>query len=149
MRLNSRLLGWVYGLLVVAVAMRLVFRPFKSISRRSENLGGLLMFVFFVFLFFAFLFMGIGYIGVFFARVIQAAVARQRERLADASAVQLTRNPEGLRGALLKLVGKRFGSRLETAHAEEAAHMLFAAGTLRLFSTHPSPLERPPPWSRT
>ena len=42
--------------------------------------------------------MVLGYIGVFFGRLLQAAVSRHRERLADASAVQFTRNPAGLDG---------------------------------------------------
>ena len=73
---------------------------------------------------------------------MQAAVSRQRERLADASAVQFTRNPGGLAGALLKIAGVSSGSRLVTPEAEEVAHMLFAAGLPRLFATHPSLEER-------
>ena len=86
--------------------------------------------------------MVLGYIGVFFGRLLQAAVARHRERLADASAVQFTRNPVGLSGALLKIAGGNAGSRLITPEAEEVAHMLFAAGLPRLFATHPSLEER-------
>ena len=142
MRLNSRLLGWVYGLLIVAVAMRMFLGQFTRIVQRAENFGLFLMIILIVFIVFAFLVMGIGYIGVFFARILQAAVSRQRERLADASALQFTRNPEGLRGALLKIAGTDRGSRLRTAHAEEAAHMLFAAGSFRLFGTHPPLLQR-------
>ena len=84
--------------------------------------------------------MVLGYIGVFFGRLLQAAVSRHRERLADASAVQFTRNPVGLTGALLKIAGASAGSRLVAPEAEEVAHMLFAAGLPRLFATHP-PLE--------
>ena len=65
-----------------------------------------------------------------------------RERLADASAVQFTRNPVGLSGALLKIAGAGAGSRLVTPEAEEVAHMLFAAGLPRLFATHPPIEER-------
>jgi Zn-dependent protease with chaperone function len=70
----------------------------------------------------------IGWIGVFFGRLIQAAVSRQREFLADASSVQFTRNPAGLAGALKKIGGLSFGSKLEAAHAEEASHMFFGNG---------------------
>ncbi len=47
----------------------------------------------------------IGYVGVFFANLIQAAVSRQREFLADASAVQFTRNPDGIASALKRIGG--------------------------------------------
>jgi hypothetical protein len=69
-------------------------------------------------------------------------VSRHRERLADASSVQFTRNPVGLSGALLKIAGTSSGSRLVTPEAEEVAHMLFAAGLPRLFATHPPIEER-------
>jgi len=80
----------------------------------------------------------IGWVGVFFGRLLQAAVSRHRERLADASAVQFTRDPSGLTGALLKIAGLSAGSRLVTPNAEEVAHMLFAPGLNRLMATHPS-----------
>ena len=63
-----------------------------------------------------------------FGRLIQAAVSRQREFLADASSVQFTRNPAGLAGALKKIGGLSYGSKLEAAHAEEASHMFFGNG---------------------
>ena len=82
----------------------------------------------------------LGYIGVFFGRLIQAAVSRHRERLADASAVQFTREPQGLKGALVKIGAQGGGSLLSDARTEEVAHMLFASGMRRMFATHP-PLE--------
>ena len=69
-------------------------------------------------------------------------MSRQRERLADASAVQFTRNPGGLKEALLKIAGLTEGSRLTEADAEQVAHMLFAPGLKRLFTTHPPIAER-------
>jgi hypothetical protein len=75
-------------------------------------------------------------------RLLQAAVSRQRERLADASGVQFTRNPDGLKGALVKIAGVPDGSRIVSADAEQAAHMLFAPGVSRLFATHPPLAER-------
>ena len=86
--------------------------------------------------------MVLGYIGLLAGRILQAAVSRQRERLADASAVQFTRNPEGLKDALLKIAGLGEGSRLTAADAEQVAHMLFAPGLRRLFATHPPLAER-------
>ena len=137
MRLNSKLMGWVFGLLVVAIAARIFMHGAGSGRRRSngKNDGGALIMV-------ALAVMVIGYIGVFVGRILQAAVSRNRERLADASAVQFTRNPQGLVGALLKIAGVSSGSKLESPDKEEVAHMLFAPGMSRLFATHPDIGER-------
>ena len=64
-----------------------------------------------------------GAIGVFFGRLIKSAVSRQREFLADASAVQFTRNPDGIANALKKIGGMEYGARLSTDYAEEASHL--------------------------
>jgi hypothetical protein len=83
----------------------------------------------------------LGAIGVFFGRLIQAAVSRQREFLADASSVQFTRNPSGLSGALQKIGRYGFGSRLESEHAPDMCHMFFGNGVAEpffgLLATHP------------
>ena len=83
----------------------------------------------------------LGAIGVFFGRLIQAAVSRQREFLADASSVQFTRNPGGLSGALQKIGRYGYGSRLESEHAPDMCHMFFGNGLgepfFGLMATHP------------
>jgi Zn-dependent protease with chaperone function len=135
MRLNSRLLGWVFGLLVVAIAMRIFLQGAGGRSHRRDGKGGALILI-------AVAIMAIGYIGVFVGRLLQAAVSRHRERLADASAVQFTRNPQGLVGALLKIAGVQSGSKIESPAKDEVAHMLFAPGMSRLFATHPPLTER-------
>src|SRR6187549_268940 len=136
MRLNLRLLGWTFGLLAIAIVARIVLQTSPRSSGRDRRDGaGALMLA-------ALAIMVLGYIGVFFGRLLQAAVSRHRERLADASAVQFTRNPLGLSGALLKIAGVSSGSRLVTPEAEEVAHMLFAAGLPRMFATHPPIEER-------
>jgi Zn-dependent protease with chaperone function len=134
MRLNIRIMGLLFGLLVIAIAGRTVtwHAPRQSDSRRGG--GGLLIVA-------GVLVMALGYVGVFFGRLIQAAVSRQRELLADASAVQFTRDTSGLRDALLK-IGSVRGSRIRHFDAEEVAHMLFAPGMTRWFATHPSLLAR-------
>ncbi len=82
----------------------------------------------------------VGLLTVFFGRILQAAVSRQREFLADASAVQFTRYPDGLKSAFEKLKGGA-SSRVESDAAAEMNHaFLFRAGGARLFDTHP-PLE--------
>ena len=131
MRLNVQLMGWLFGLLVVALIGRTLLR-YAPRGRRVA--GGVLAAGFAV--------MILGYVGMFFARILQAAVARQRERLADASSVQFTRNPGGLRGALLKIAGLPEGSIITEADGEQAAHMFFAPGVARLLRTHPSIAER-------
>ena len=136
MRLNLRLLGWTFGLLAVAIVARIVLQtsPRGGGRGRRDGAGALIIA--------ALAAMILGYIGVFFGRLLQAAVARHRERLADASAVQFTRDPGGLTGALLKIAGIGAGSRLITPAAEQVAHMLFAPGLSRFFATHPPIEER-------
>jgi hypothetical protein len=86
----------------------------------------------------------IGYVGLFFGKLIKSAVSRQREFLADAAAVQFTRNPGGLAGALKRIGGLGRGSRITEANPEEASHLFFGnalrASLFGLMSTHP-PLE--------
>jgi Zn-dependent protease with chaperone function len=132
MRLNVQLMGWVFGLFVVGVIGRLILN-FSPRDRRNNNNAmvalGLAVMV-------------LGYVGMFFGRLLQAAVSRQRERLADASGVQFTRNPQGLKEALIKIAAIPEGSTLATPQAEQAAHMFFADGLHRVFATHPPLLER-------
>src|SRR6187397_2563413 len=136
MRLNLRLLGWTFGLLAVAIVARTLLNssPHATRGSRKDGAGALMLAALAV--------MMLGYIGVFFGRLLQAAVSRHRERLADASAVQFTRDPSGLTGALLKIAGVSAGSKLVTPEAEQVAHMLFASGLSRVFATHPPIEER-------
>ena len=138
MRLNIRLMGLLNGILFLAllggVLMRLALttRPRSSNDKNGGSIvaaliaGGLVLYI-------------VGWIGVFFGKLIKAAVSRQREFLADASAVQYTRNPGGLAGALSKIASH--SSRLEHPKAQEASHMFFGNGMaeawLGLFATHP------------
>lgn len=136
MRLNIRIMGLLFGLLAIAVLARTVLRfvpQGRSGNRRGGAGGGI-----FVILVAAVAVLVIGYVGLFFGRLIQAAVSRSRESLADASAVQFTRDPGGLRGALVKIGATARGSYLASPQGEEVAHMLFAPGMSRLFATHPA-----------
>jgi Zn-dependent protease with chaperone function len=137
MRLNLRLIGIINGLLVLAILGRQLLRVRAGSSRGGKGanvlpLIGLALVI-------------LGGIGVLFGRLIKSAVSRQREFLADAAAVQFTRNPPGLAGALKKIGGLAAGSRLENPKAEEASHLFFgnglAASWLAWFATHP-PLEQ-------
>jgi len=138
MRLNIRLIGVLTGIMLLAILGRIVFEwggTVRTDDRDGKNSQIPL------FLLGAALFL-VGGIGVFFAKLIKAAVSRQREFLADASAVQFTRNPDGIAGALWKI--GQVGSRLETSRADEAAHMFFGNGLRKSFvdwfATHP-PIE--------
>ena len=135
MRLNIRLMGAVFGILCLAIIGRVLLQT-RFGNRRDRNplpLLGLALVV-------------IGSVGVFFGRLIQAAVSRQREFLADASAVQFTRNPQGLAGALKKIGGLGLGSRLQTSQADAASHMFFSNGMrgslFGLMDTHPPLAQR-------
>ena len=130
MRLNIRLMGWLFGLLAIGTVGRFILR---ATPRRSREAGPLLAL--------GAAMLALGYLGLFLGRLIQAAVSRQREWLADASAVQFTRNPEGLRGALLLIAGSPARGRMAASAADEVAHLLFAQGLSRAFATHP-PLEK-------
>ncbi len=143
MRLNIRLIGILHGLLVLAIIGRILLHFASSgRSRSSKKDNGA---IFFLALGLALLI--IGYAGYFFGGIIKRAVSRQREYLADASAVQFTRNPIGLASALKKVGGLSQGGRIANDHAEELSHMFFADGIKRmfggdsLFATHP-PLAR-------
>ena len=144
MRLNIRLIGVLYGILLIGMTGWIIFRSTangnryddrRDDDRRGSNpwpLVGLALYV-------------LGYIGVFFGNLIKAAVSRQREFLADASAVQFTRNPDGIAGALKKIGALAEGSRIRSPEAEEASHMFFGDAVghlLGMFATHPPLVER-------
>ncbi|MFN2333832.1 MAG: M48 family metallopeptidase [Wenzhouxiangellaceae bacterium] len=134
MRLNIRLMGVLFGILIMAVVGRKMLFTMRFSRGRNRNNGGAVVIL-------ALAVVVVGYIGLFFGRWIQAALSRQREYLADASAVQFTRSPDGIAGALKKIGALAQGSRL-TANTDEVGHMLFASGlSSRLFATHP-PLEQ-------
>ncbi len=140
MRLNIRLLGTLFGITCLSTIGYLLLRA-SSYSRSSRGRGtpallvmaggGLLL---------------VGWIGSFFAGMIRAAVSRQREFLADASAVQFTRYPNGLAGALRKIAAHPAHATLRSPLAADCSHMFFGAAVERsfmnLFATHPPIADR-------
>jgi Zn-dependent protease with chaperone function len=145
MRLNLRLLGILHGILLIALIgyylMRFAGRLGTMRSRgRKRNDIGLYLLLTGVTLWL------VGSIGEFFARLIKAAISRQREYLADAAAVQFTRYPDGIAGALKKIGGLAQGSVVRHPAAEEASHMFFSMAFRTwfagLFATHPPLLKR-------
>jgi Zn-dependent protease with chaperone function len=136
MRLNIRLMGLLFGILLLTVVGRGFLRSGAWNRRRGGGQAALIGLALIL----------LGYIGVLFGKLIKAAVSRQREFLADAAAVEFTRNPGGIGGALRKIAGHPGGGRIEDHHAEELSHFFFADGVggafARAMSTHPPLKER-------
>lgn len=143
MRLNIRLMGVLHGILFIGITGYWLLRSTSRGRRRSSSKDGQAaagIFIFGIALWIT------GYVGVFFGKLIKAAVSRQREYLADSSAVQFTRQPSGISGALQKIGGLAYGSKLDHSNAEEASHMFFANGItssfVQLLATHPPLTQR-------
>ncbi len=136
MRLNIRLMGVLNGILVLGILGYYLMRSasFSGRRRGNDNSGAAILAL-------AIGLMVIGFAGTFFGGLIKAAVSRQREYLADASAVQFTRNPNGIAGALKRIGGLKSGSIVRNPGAPEVSHAFFAQGvtgfTQWLSSTHP------------
>jgi Zn-dependent protease with chaperone function len=162
-RLNLRMIGLLHGLTLLVMPLRLARRVIHRIHDQdymyrmhnvdidygdAQEIGNARLAemtppAFLLLLFFPLTV--IGAIGVFFGRLMKAAISRQREYLADAAAVQYTRNPEGLIGALRKIA--RYGSRILNPGAEVVSHMFFSFSGgetffSRLLTTHPPIRER-------
>ena len=136
MRINLRLTAWIFGLFVITdLAMRIL-----RARGRGKAAGRLKIVALGIFI--------AGSVGLLAGRLLQAAVSRRREHLADASAVQFTRNPGALQGAFITMAAVPEGSQLQHENTVNVAHMLFANTTpswasklgTSWFSTHP-PLE--------
>lgn len=140
-KLNVRLIGVLHGILVIGILGGWLMR--SSIYGRGRRDGRAVLAMITVGL----SLLIIGYVGVFFGNLIKSAVSRQREFLADSSAVQFTRNPNGIAGALKKIGGFSEGARLTNRHTEEASHMFFGHALRKralfgsMLATHP-PLEQ-------
>ena len=136
MRLNIRMMGVLFGIMALGLMGRMILRGGGRrgvilTGRRNKGAGAVLL-------------IGLGLavlgaVGVFLARILKAAVSRQREYLADAAAVQFTRQTRGIAGALKKIGAYSQSSLIRESDAEEISHMLFGAGLKlpRLFATHP------------
>jgi Zn-dependent protease with chaperone function len=136
MRLNLRLTGTVFGILCMALLGQRLIRA-TDVSRKNGST--LLLFGLGIY--------AIGSVGALFGNLLKAAVSRQREFLADASAVQFTRDPSGIAGALKKIGGYVRGAGVRSAGADELSHFFFAdihgrSPSSSWFATHPSLHER-------
>src|SRR5690606_20157002 len=135
MRLNIRLMGVLSGILVLGLIGRRLLMHVRG-GRDSKGVAAVIAA--------GVVLMIVGYVGVFAARLIKAGVSRSREVLADASAVQFTRQSQGLAGALKKIAGLDQGSLMRNSETEEVSHMLFGEwrGYSDWFATHPPVMER-------
>ncbi len=145
-RMNLKLIGWAFGLLVIGLSGRVILRslgnvPMGGDRRRGKGGGGGAIVVI---LLIALALIVVGYLGWWFAQLLKAGISRQREYLADASAVQFTRNPEGIGGALKKLGVHSYRSMVRHVSAQELNHLFIADAIptpfFGLLATHP-PLE--------
>ncbi|MDD9894942.1 MAG: M48 family metallopeptidase [Gammaproteobacteria bacterium] len=135
MRINIRLIGVLHGIMVLGLIGYHLLRS-SSYSRRSKESGGIVALGLGLII--------VGWVGTFFGNLIKAAVSRQREYLADASAVQFTRNPDGIAGALMRIAQHAERSFLDHPNSSEISHALFEEAKFSplsgLYATHP-PLE--------
>lgn len=142
MRLNIRMIGLLHGIMVIGMVGEFLLRSFRVSGEGERGRGGGQFGV----LVFGLGLMAIGYLGAFAGNVIKAAVSRQREFLADASAVQYTRNPDGVAGALKVIGGSTLAGRLNSPAAAQLSHGYFVTGISqffdRLLATHPALDER-------
>jgi Zn-dependent protease with chaperone function/uncharacterized tellurite resistance protein B-like protein len=137
--LNIKMMGTLAGIVFIGAIGEFLMRSQRDSDSRDARAAiaifavGLALFI-------------IGYVGLFFARLIKAAVSRQREFLADASSVQFTRNPDGIAGALDQIRSSTEGALISNRYAEDMSHMFFGQ-SIRvwaggLLDTHPPLAER-------
>jgi len=146
MRIGIRVMGVLYGILLMGLVGQLIFRSVgyagQFRSRNDNKSGNPAMAIIAIGL----ALIVLGFIGTFLGNLIKAAISRQRERLADASGVQFTRNPAGLAGALKRIGGLQVGSQLQAPNAAQASHIFFAEGVWKnmagMWSSHPPLAER-------
>ena len=141
MRLNTRLIGFLYGIQLISEVGSFLMRSNRHDrvlmgSRRGRRGNGVAGIGFGLYV--------TGFIGLIMGRLIKSAVSRQREFLADASAVQFTRNGSAVSGVLKKIYV--YSSLISGRKAEEVSHMFFAEGVHHWWegwwSTHPDLVDR-------
>jgi len=130
-RINMRMVGLLHGMTLISdfgsALLTGKHLPYAQYRRRGTHPAiwvlGLLVFL-------------VGLIGMIAADLIKLAVSRQREFLADASAVQFTRNPEAMAHALMTIGGYKQGSHLNHQQAENLGYFFFSHVALKEL-THP------------
>ncbi|MEA1989118.1 MAG: M48 family metallopeptidase [Pseudomonadota bacterium] len=137
MRLNLRIIMLLHGIEFIALLGRIMTssqRNSRSSSRSKGKGNGAIVLA-------GIALRVIGWFGILFGNMLQAAVSRQREFLADASSVQFTRDPDAIAGALKVIGGVTETSRLKNTEVSEVAHLFFGQSfhtrLAFLFATHP------------
>ncbi|MDG1838444.1 MAG: M48 family metallopeptidase [Phycisphaerales bacterium] len=145
MRLNLRLVAVINGVMVLGIAGLFLIRVvaysmlFGGGGRSGKDKNG--MAIALAIIVFGALVAAVGFLGTLMARLIQAAISRQREYLADASAVQFTRNADGIAGALRRISGSTKKAKF-AAEASQFNHMFFSQAMNAAFATHPPLTDR-------
>lgn len=145
--LNLRIFSLIFGFMSISFIGEILMR---SIARRTGAAGkrdskGEAAIALFAFSFYA-----LGLLGTLCASLIQAAISRQKEFLADATSVQYTRNPNAILQALRTIaqeqspkesqeckLAKDTQGFLDNKLAKPCAHMFFLQGFKGAFATHP------------
>ena len=142
MRLSIHLAALLKGITFIGdvghILLRSSNRARTGLSQRNNNYNGMMPFL-------GLAFWLLGLVGAATAGFIKAAISRQKEYLADASAVQFTRNPDGIGDALKVIGGYSSGTLVHAARATEMSHIFFGEIVHRLwtvFATHPPLRER-------
>ena len=150
MTVDMRMIGLLFGLELIFLVGYFFFRLMlefvsnsnRSSSRDSDDDSGKGLSILFVLMLIGIIIMVIGYIGKFTANIIRMAVSRQKEYLADASAVQFTRNPEGIGYALIKIGLINSRNPITNPNASACGHFFFASINMSsLLDSHP-PLDK-------
>lgn len=145
MTVDMRMVGLLFGLELIFLCGYFLFRVMLSSSSSSDSSssskdskgGGAIILLLLIGL----LIMIIGYIGKAAANIIRMAISRQKEYLADASAVQFTRNPEGIGYALIKIGQINSNNPITNPNAAACGHFFFSSiNAVNLWDSHP-PLE--------
>ncbi|MDQ6974636.1 MAG: M48 family metallopeptidase, partial [Mariprofundaceae bacterium] len=130
-RINMRMVGLLHGMTLISdLGSSLLTGHISSHHYRKKKGSHPALWILGILLFLA------GLLGMIAADLIKLAISRQREFLADASAVQFTRNPEAMAHALMTIGGYRQGSHLSHQNAASLGYFFFSHTSLKALQ-HP------------
>jgi Zn-dependent protease with chaperone function len=139
-RLNNRLTACIFGISFIGLVgeglINHALHNSKGLSSKNNPFGFTVLFGLFLVIY--------GLIGTLLADMIKAAICRQREYLADATATQFNRNPDALASALQVISGLK-SNKIKRHYQHQYSHLFFTSTTstwLNWFSTHPPLLSR-------
>lgn len=146
-RLNMRLMALCHGLFWPTIVGRILLRGNSEAPEVGDSIFDEKVPEFSAPLVpLACFFLVLGSVSSPLVRCLKSLICREREWLADAAAIQFTRNPSGIEGALQKIGGLLKEGRLDTPRAESASHFYFVNCVhepwFGFLSTHPPVLKR-------